>query len=79
MHKQKFEHAWLYVNSDNKDVNRLLYTLILHGRHKKHTCISRFIYYCIHKRKTTLVNMTVDAYYSHICLACLAWRDIHVV
>lgn len=34
MHKQKFEHALLYVNSDIKDVNRLLYTLILHGRHK---------------------------------------------
>lgn len=41
------------------------------------------LYNCIHKKKTTLirvlVNITVDPYYIHICLSCLAWRDIHVV
>lgn len=82
MRIQKFEHAWLYVNSDIKDKNRLLYTLFLHGR-IKNVQVYVDLYYCIHKRKTTLihvlVNITVDSYYIHICLACLAWRDIHVV
>lgn len=51
---KKFKHAWLYVNSDNKDVNRLLNTLFVHGRHKNmHVNVD--LYNCIHKRKTTLI------------------------
>lgn len=49
-------HVWLYVKSDIKDENHLLYTLILHGRHKNiHVYVD--LYYCIHKRKTTLTQV----------------------
>lgn len=56
MHKQKFEHAWLYVNSDNKDVNRLLYTLT-YMEGIKNIRVYVYLYYCIHKRKTTLIQV----------------------
>lgn len=46
------KRTWLYVNSDIKEelffLFFVLYTLSLHGR-----LID--LYYCIHKRKTTLI------------------------
>lgn len=45
------KRTWLYVNSDIKEtlvVFFFWYTLSSHGRHID-------LYYCIHKRKTTLI------------------------
>lgn len=49
-------YVWLYVKSDIKDENYLLYMLILYGRYKN-IYVYVDLYYCIYKRKIIFIQV----------------------